>query len=154
MDLRKRLSTEETPQRSGKTRSPWGRWVLFTALILLLAAPFLLDLNIPGLRCYRGKYRPAEAATGKRLPDTAAVISVSREGVVRVSSGEEMALPITTPEELHQFVENIASTFPERAFVLKIDKEIPYASVDQVLAALKAAGVHDVYFHTVLPIPP
>ncbi len=151
MDLRKRLSTEEDPKRGRKPGSPWGRWVLLTTLILLLAMPFLLDLNIPELRCYRGNYRPAQAVTGTRLPDTAAVISVSRGGAVRVSTGEEMSLPVTSREELHGFVDYVVSTYPERAFVLKLDKEIPYEMVDHVLTALKAAGVHDVYFHTVLP---
>jgi hypothetical protein len=151
MNLRKRLSTQEDSERSGKPGSPWKLWILLTALILLLAAPFLLDLNLPGLRCYRGNYRPAQAVTGERLPDIAAVISISRQGVVRVSPGQEMSLPVTSSEELRRFVDDVISTYPGRAFVLKIDKEIPYEKVDEVLAALKAAGVHDVYFHTVLP---
>lgn len=153
MDLRRRLSPEEGLERSRKPRSPWQRWVLLTALILFLSAPFLLDLNVPETRFYMGRYRPAESVTGKRLPDTAAFISINRFGAVRVSTGEEMSLPITSPEELHEFVEYVASTYPERAFVLRIDKEIPYESVDQVLTALRAAGVHEVYFHSVLPNP-
>ena len=153
MDLRKRLSTAEEPGHGEKTRSPWGRWILFTGLILLLAAPFILDFNIPGLSCNRGNYRAASAVTGTRLPDIAAYIFVGRNGTVRVSSGEEMSLPVTSTEELQLFINQVVSEFPKRAFVLRIDKEIPYEKVNEVLTVLEAAGVHDVFFHTVLPDP-
>ena len=154
MDLRKRLSAEDSTEPSGMSRHPWWRWVLLTTLLLLLASPYFLDFRIIETVCYRGRYRPAEAVTGKGLPDKAAFISINRNGVVRVSTGEDMSLPTTSTEELHVFVESVVSTYPERPFVLKIDKDIPYESVDDVLAALKDAGVHQVFFHSVLPDPP
>jgi biopolymer transport protein ExbD len=152
MDLKKRLSLEQGLDRNESRGHPWWRWVLLTTLVLLLSAPFFLDFTIvensPVGHRY---YRPAEAWTGERLPDTAAFIYVNSRGYIRVSSGEEMSLPISTSEELDEFVESVVSTFPERPFILKIDNEIPYERVDEILTALKTAGVHEVFFLTVLP---
>lgn len=135
----------------GPPRLTSSRWVLLTSLLLLLSAPFLLDLNLPGIRCYRGKYRAPRALTGTRLPNTAAIVSIGRQGIIRVSPGDEMSLPLASDDELLRFTDYIVSSYPDRPFVLKIDKDISYARVDMVLSTLKQARVKDVYFHTELP---
>ncbi len=144
--MRRRIDSPEAHDRR-----PWRRWIFFTAMLLLLSAPFLLDLNVPGLACYRGLYRPPTALTGSRLPDVAAVISVNRHGITRVSSGEEMSLPVADAKELAEAVDAIVLAFPGRPFVLKVDREIRYQQVQQVLSILDQAGVRSLYFHTELP---
>ena len=150
MNLMK-LTRRRRRSLEGQDRRPWRRWILLTALLLVLSAPFLLDLNIPGLSCYRGRYRPPTAVTGPRLPDAAAVISINRHGIIRISSGEEMSLPVADQKELADAVSAIASAFPDRPFVLKIDREIRYEKVQLVLSTIDQAGVKKVYFHTELP---
>jgi biopolymer transport protein ExbD len=130
---------------------PWSRWVLLSALLLLLSAPFLLDLKIPYLRCYRGKLVLPAAVTSVRLPDLAAKISIGKSGVVRVSDGEEMSLPISDLTELGRFVSNLLADHPDRPFVLVIDRDTPYAKVAMVLSVMRESGAGQVYFHTVLP---
>lgn len=129
---------------------PRNRWALLSALVVLVSIPFLVDL--PSLVWHEGRRRSVlpTAATSVRLPDTAAVISIGKRGVLRFSSGEEMSLPVDE-NELELAVSYISSAYPERPFVLYIDRGTPYAKVAMVLAAMRKSGPHQVYFRTNRP---
>jgi biopolymer transport protein ExbD len=73
-------------------------------------------------------------------------IASRREGyLIRVSTGEEMSLPIGTDEELVTFASTEVARNPEKDFIIKADKEVPYERFDAVLDALKQSKVKNIY---------
>ena len=65
--------------------------------------------------------------------------------LIRVSTGEEMSLPIGTDEELVTFASTEVARDPEKFFVIKADQEVPYERFDAVLDALKQSKVKNIY---------
>ncbi len=73
-------------------------------------------------------------------------IASRREGfLIRVSTGEEMSLPIGTDEELVTFASTEVARNPEKDFIIKADKQVPYERFDAVLDALKQSKVKNIY---------
>jgi len=64
---------------------------------------------------------------------------------IRVSTGEEMALPVATIEEVITFASTEVAKNPNREFILKADKNSPYGRVDEVLDALKQSKVKYIF---------
>jgi len=85
-------------------------------------------------------------ATGIRLevPEKSAYISITEDGMVRVSTGEEIS-QIVPMADVATFASSTVARDPERAFVLKADKETPYRLVDQVVDALKLSQAKTIY---------
>ena len=97
--------------------------------------------------------------TRMNLPDTwirvnlpedekPAVISIAprSEGYLsRVSTGEEMSLPVSTDEEVVTFASTEVAKNPQKAFVIKADQEVPYERFDAVLDALKQSKAKYIY---------
>ncbi len=79
------------------------------------------------------------------IPKKAAYISILENGQIRVSSGEEISVPVTGPEDVLSFAASVVATNPHRAFVLKADKSVPYRFVDRVIDALKQAKADVIY---------
>jgi biopolymer transport protein ExbD len=72
------------------------------------------------------------------IPKEAAYISVTETGQIRVSSGEEISVPVPGPED-------VVASYPGRPFVLKADKSVPYRYVDRVIDALKQSKAEVIY---------
>ncbi len=85
-----------------------------------------------------------KAAIRKEVPKKAAYISITKEGVVRVSGGDEISTVVPL-ETVSSFALEVTSIDPNKEFVLKADKEVPYRLVDEVIDALKQAQVKVVY---------
>ena len=84
----------------------------------------------------------------KKVPEKAAVISIApREqgSTIRVSTGEEMALPVASIEEVISFASTEVAKNPNREFILKADRDVEYARVDEVLDALKQSRVKFIF---------
>jgi biopolymer transport protein ExbD len=84
----------------------------------------------------------------KKVPEKAAVISIAPPDMgstIRVSTGEEMALPVATIEEVITFASTEVAKNPNREFILKADKNSPYGRVDEVLDALKQSKVKYIF---------
>jgi len=80
--------------------------------------------------------------------DKPAVISIAprSEGfLIRVSTGEEMSLPVSTDEEVVTFASTEVARDPNKAFIVKADEEVPYERFDAVLDALKQSKVKYIY---------
>ena len=78
------------------------------------------------------------------VPKEAAYISVTEAGQIRVTSGEEMSVPVA-PDDVVTFAANVVQRFPGRPFVLKADAGVPYRSVDKIIDSLKQAKVELIY---------
>jgi biopolymer transport protein ExbD len=73
-------------------------------------------------------------------------IAARSEGyLIRVSTGEEMSLPIGTDEELVTFASTEVARDPDKDFIIKADREVPYERFDAVLDALKQSKVKNIY---------
>ena len=79
------------------------------------------------------------------IPKKAAYISVTEVGRIRVSSGEEISVPVPGPEEVLSFAAQVVANEPSKAFVLKADRNVPYRYVDRVIDALKQAKAEVIY---------
>ena len=79
------------------------------------------------------------------IPKKAAYISITEAGQIRVSSGEEISVPVPGAEDVLSFAAGVVATDPTKAFVLKADKNVPYSYVDRVIDALKQAKAEVIY---------
>lgn len=79
------------------------------------------------------------------VPKKAAYISITENGQIRVSSGEEISVPVPGPEDVLSFAAGVVAMDPTKAFVLKADRDTPYRYVDRVIDALKQAKARNVY---------
>ena len=80
-----------------------------------------------------------------KKPAWIAIAARSEGYLIRVSTGEEMSLPIGTDEELVTFASTEVARDPEKDFIIKADKEVPYERFDAVLDALKQSKVKNIY---------
>ena len=79
------------------------------------------------------------------IPKKAAYISITPSGQIKVSNGEEVSVPVPGPEDVLSFAAGVVSQQPDKEFVLKADKDVPYRYVDQVIDALKQSKAKVIY---------
>ena len=79
------------------------------------------------------------------VPKKAAYISITENGQIRVSSGEEISVPVPGPEDVLSFAATVVAQDPSKEFVLKADRDVPYRYVDRVVDALKQAKAQVIY---------
>jgi biopolymer transport protein TolR len=78
-------------------------------------------------------------------PRAAAVVSITENGQLRVSDGESASSPVAGPEDVLSFATGLVAADPERPFLLKADRALPYRTVDRIVDVLKQAGVEAVF---------
>ena len=64
---------------------------------------------------------------------------------IRVSTGAEMSLPVSTDEEIVTFASTEVARNPNKEFIVKADDAVPYERIDAVLDALKQSKVKFIY---------
>lgn len=79
------------------------------------------------------------------IPKKAAYVSVTANGQIRVSSGEEISVPVPGPDEVLSFAAGVVQSDPAKPFVLKADQDVPYQYVDGVMDSLKQAKAQVIY---------
>jgi biopolymer transport protein ExbD len=79
------------------------------------------------------------------IPKKSAYISITEAGQIRVSSGEEISVPVPGPEDVLSFATGVVAMDPGKVFVLKADSKVPYSYVDKVIDALKQAKAEVIY---------
>jgi biopolymer transport protein ExbD len=131
----------------GKERKTGAQ--IFTAsmadIVFLLIVFFVLTYKV---EVDKTRMNLPETWIRKKVPEKAAVISIApREqgSTIRVSTGEEMALPVASIEEVISFASTEVAKNPNREFILKADKDVEYARVDEVLDALKQSRVKFIF---------
>lgn len=83
-----------------------------------------------------------------KIPEKAAVVSIAppeQGSIIRVSTGEEMSLPVSTDEEVVTFASTEVARNPNKEFIVKADQNVPYERVDAVLDALKQSKVKYIF---------
>ena len=86
-----------------------------------------------------------ETVVRMEVPKKAAYISVNEAGQIKVSSGEELSVPVAGSQDVLSFAAGVVATNPDKDFVIKADKEVPYRTVDGIIDALKRANVKVIY---------
>ena len=122
---------------------------IFTAsmadIVFLLIVFFVLTYNVEKDRT---KVQLPKTMVRIEVPKEAAIISIDtpeRGHVIRVSTGEEMSLPVSSDEEIVTFASNVVSADPNKEFIIKADSDVLYDRVDAVLDALKQAKAKTIY---------
>ncbi len=80
----------------------------------------------------------------EEIPKKAAYISITENGQIRVSGGEEISVPVH-PEDVLSFAADVVARDPAKEFVLKADSNVPYQYVDGVIDSLKQAKAQVIY---------
>jgi biopolymer transport protein ExbD len=124
---------------------------IFTAsmadIVFLLIVFFVLTYKV---EVDRTKMDLPDTWVRMKVPEKAAVISISPPSAsppltIRVSTGEEMSLPVSTDEEIVTFASTEVAQNPDKEFIVKADESVPYERVDAVLDALKQSKVKFIY---------
>ena len=79
------------------------------------------------------------------VPKKAAYISVTEDGTIRVSTGEEISVVVPGPEDVLSFAASVVAADPQKVFVIKADENVRYQIIDRVIDALKQAKVEALY---------
>ncbi len=131
----------------GRERKTGGE--IFTAsmadIVFLLIVFFVLTYNT---EVDRTQVKLPSTWVRTDIPKKAAVISISspKEGeIIRVSTGEEMSLPVSTEEEVVTFASTVMAQDPHKEFIIKADGDVHYAKIDSVLDALKQSKVKIIF---------
>jgi biopolymer transport protein ExbD len=134
----------------GRERKGAGQ--IFTAsmadIVFLLLVFFILTYKV---EVDRTKMDLPDTWVRIKVPEKAAVISIAPPDdltaplTVRVSTGEEMALPVSTNEEVVTFASTEVARDPNKEFIIKADEQVPYEHIDAVLDALKQSKVKFIY---------
>ena len=129
-----------------------GAAAIFTAsmadIVFLLIVFFVLTYKV---EVDRTKMELPDTWMRIKVPEKAAVISIAPPDdltaplTVRVSTGEEMSLPVSTNEEVVTFASTEVARDPNKEFIVKADEMVPYEHVDAVLDALKQSKVKFIY---------
>jgi len=125
---------------------------IFTAsmadIVFLLLVFFILTYKV---EVDRTKMDLPDTWIRSKVPEKAAVISIAPPDditaplTVRVSTGEEMSLPVSTTEEVVTFASTEVARDPNKEFIIKADEQVPYEHVDAVLDALKQSKVKNIF---------
>ena len=78
------------------------------------------------------------------IPKVAAFVSVTENGTIRVTSGDEMSVLVSS-DDVVTFAANLVALDPTRPVVLKADRNVPYRNVDKIIDSLKQAKVELIY---------
>ena len=90
---------------------------------------------------------PLELPQTKEQQQTAkgaAIISITRDGEIRFSAGEEDTRRLAGIEALAAEVRAVTATNQMHPFLIKADRNVPYRVIDQVLMELRGARAQDV----------
>lgn len=115
-------------------------------IVFLLIIFFILTFNTDVDRASRVSL--PKSMEREEVPKKAALVSIDKDRVIRISDGEETSKAVGRPEDVLSFAANIVATQPGKPIVVKADKDLPYKVVDNVIDQLKQARVSIIYLLT------
>jgi biopolymer transport protein ExbD len=80
----------------------------------------------------------------QQVPKGAAIISVTRDGAMRFSAGEEDTNPIADMQQLADSIQRVTAANSLHPFVIKADRDVRYGIIDEVLEHLRLARAENV----------
>lgn len=115
-------------------------------IVFLLIIFFILTFNTDVDRASRVTL--PKSMEREEVPKKAALVSIDKDRVIRISDGEETSKAVGRPEDVLSFAANIVATQPGKPIVVKADRDLPYKVVDNVIDQLKQARVNVIYLLT------
>jgi biopolymer transport protein ExbD len=129
-------------RRVGRKADPYIPTASMADIVFLLIIFFIVTYNI---EVDKAKVQLPRTAVRTDVPREAAYVSVDTEGIIRVSGGKETSVLVSSVEEVQTFAQNVVAQNPEKAFVVKADKNTRYQVIDKILDALKQARVRTIF---------
>jgi biopolymer transport protein ExbD len=80
----------------------------------------------------------------QQVPKGAAIISVTRDGALRFSAGEEDTQPVADMQQLAASIRQLTAANTLHAFVIKADRDVRYAVIDELLEHLRLGRAENV----------
>ena len=80
----------------------------------------------------------------QQVPKGAAIISVTRDGALRFSAGEEDTRPVADMPELALSIRQLTAANTLHAFVIRADRDVRYGVIDEVLEHLRVGRAENV----------
>jgi biopolymer transport protein ExbD len=80
----------------------------------------------------------------QQVPKGAAIISVTRDGALRFSAGEEDTRPLADMQELAVSIRQLTAANTLHAFVIRADRDVRYGVIDEVLEHLRVGRAENV----------
>jgi biopolymer transport protein ExbD len=80
----------------------------------------------------------------QQVPKGAAIISVTRDGALRFSAGEEDTRPLADMQELAVSIRQLTAANTLHAFVIRADGDVRYGVIDEVLEHLRVGRAENV----------
>jgi biopolymer transport protein ExbD len=114
-----------------------------SAAVLLLLVAFMLAAHRPEVD--QASLTLPGAVTRDPVPPGAALVSIDRGGVVRVTDGSGPAIPVAGVDDVQRFAAAVMMRDATRAFAVKADQATPYGRVDGVIRALRRSEVASIY---------
>ena len=111
-------------------------------IVFLLIIFFILTFNVEVDKTHVDL---PKSVMRTEVPKKAAIVSITENGQMRVSDGESSSTAVSGPEDVLSFATGIIATNPDKEFVLKADRTVPYRNVDRVIDVLKQARVPVLY---------
>lgn len=115
-------------------------------IVFLLIIFFVLTFNTDVDRASRVTL--PKSMEREEVPKKAALVSIDKDRVIRISDGEETSKAVGRAEDVLSFAANIVATQPGKPIVVKADSDLPYKIVDNVIDQLKQARVSIIYLLT------
>lgn len=129
-------------RRVGRKPDPYIPTATMADIVFLLIIFFIVTYNI---EVDKAKVQLPRTTVRTDVPRESAYVSVDTEGIIRVSAGKETSVPVSSPEEVQTFAQNVVAQDPQKAFVVKADKNTRYQVIDKILDALKQARVQTIF---------
>jgi len=111
-------------------------------IVFLLIIFFILTYNI---EVDKARVDLPNTLVREEVPREAAFISVDQDGVIRVSAGKDISVPVPSVDEVQSFAADVVTRNPQQSFVIKADDRTRYQVIDRIIDALKQARVQTIY---------
>jgi len=129
-------------RRIGRRPDPYIPTATMADIVFLLIIFFIVTYKI---EIDRSQVTLPTTLVREEVPREAAYISVDQDGVIRVSAGKEVSVPVPSVDEVQSFVADVVARNPQHPFVIKADSMTRYQVIDRIIDALKQAHAQTIY---------
>ncbi len=83
------------------------------------------------------------------VSDEAAIVAIAPDGQIKFTDGEVVSYPVENPAALGVIVGELVRLAPDKQFLIKADRLVPYQRIDDVLEQLRMQGARSIGLLTV-----
>ncbi|MBI4447113.1 MAG: biopolymer transporter ExbD [Acidobacteria bacterium] len=85
-----------------------------------------------------------ESLERSEVDPNAAIVAISAQHELVFSDGESPGVDLQTPDQLGSLIEQVVMREPNKQFIIRADRFVPYRNVDEVLEALRSHGAREI----------